>query len=210
MHTLPGTLLITRHQESDWNKAGLWTGTRDRHLTEFGFKRAEEMGNLIHDIHIDLAFCSMKVRTIETLASILESKQQYDVPTVHSHALDERDYGDYTKKNKWDMLTLVGEEKWEAIRRGWNTPIPNGETLEMVYERAVPFFISNILPPLENGKNVLLVAHGNTLRALTKYIESLSDDEITRVEIVFEEIIMYKLNNKGKYTHKEIRKIPTV
>lgn len=200
-----GTLILARHHESEWNKEGRWTGHRDRHLTEYGFKKSEDMGRLIKDIPIHYAFASMQVRSIETLSSMLTVCELYDVPTEHAAALNERDYGEYTGKSKWDMLELIGEEHWDAIRRGWDTPIPRGETLKMVYERAVPYFIERIVPKIREGKNVLVVAHGNSCRALIKYIENLPDSAIAGVEMPFGGILIYTLNAEGHIITKEVR-----
>ena len=202
-----GKLVVARHHESEWNKQGLWTGLRDRHLTDYGFKKSIEMGGLIKDISIDRAFASMKVRAIETLSSMLESLGKFDVPTIHSDALNERDYGDYTGKNKWEMQDLIGTEAWNKVRREWDYPVPNGETLKDVYERVVPFYLETILPILQSGKNVLLVAHGNSIRAMMKYIENIPDDGIKDVEMPFGAVVVYNLNHDGHMVSKEIRQI---
>ncbi len=202
-----GKLIITRHHESEWNKLGLWTGTRDRHLTDYGFEKSEEMGLLIKDIPIDYAFASMQVRSIETLSCILETLNLFHVPTIHSSALNERDYGDYTGKNKWDMQKLIGEEQWNKVRRNWNESVPNGETLKMVYERVVPFFNESILPHIREGKNVLVVSHGNAIRALMKYMEQISDDDVAHIEMLFGGILIYDLDQDGHMLHKEIRQV---
>ena len=117
---MEGKLILSRHHESDWNKKGLWTGRRDRHLTEYGFQKAGDMGLLIKDLRIDQAFASMQVRSIETLSCMLNVCERFEVPTEHSSALNERDCGDYTGKNKWDMQELIGEENWNKIRRDWD------------------------------------------------------------------------------------------
>lgn len=200
-----GKLILTRHHESEWNKLGKWTGTRDRHLTPYGFKKSGDMGLLIKDIAVDQAFASMQVRSIETLSCILNVCERYEVPTEHSSALNERDYGDYTGKNKWEMARLLGEEKFKLLRRGWDYPIPNGESLKMVYIRAVPFFINRVLPCVKDGKNVLVVGHGNSLRVIIKYIEKISDQDIADVEISFGTIIIYELDDQGHLINKEIR-----
>ena len=201
---MAGTLIIARHHESEWNKLGVWQGSRDRHLTEYGFKKSTEMGELIKDVPIDYAFASMQVRSIETLSCMLEVRGHHQIPTEHASALNERDYGDYTGKNKWEMKQLVGEEAWEKIRRGWNYPIPNGETLEVVYARTVPFFKRNILPLVLEGKNVLVVAHMNSLRSLMKYIENIPDSGVENIEIPFGAIITYKLDNEGHSITKDM------
>lgn len=202
-----GKFIIARHQESEWNKIGLWTGLRDRHLTEYGFQKSTEMGERIKDVRVDYAFASMEVRSIETLASMLEAMGDYHVPTEHCIALDERDYGDYTAKNKWDMEKILGEENWEKVRREWDYPVPNGETLKMVYARTVPFFLEKILPLVNKGKNVLVVAHGNSIRALLKYIENISDDGIRDIEMLFGAIYIYDLTKDGHSVNKEVRQI---
>jgi 2,3-bisphosphoglycerate-dependent phosphoglycerate mutase len=129
-----------------------------------------------------------------------------DVPIEESEELIERDYGDYTGKNKWEVKKEIGDEEFMKIRRSWDHPIPNGESLKMVYERAVPFFLNKILPLLKEGKNVLVVGHGNTLRSLSKYIENISDVEINNFEIDFDIATIYDLDKDGHIISKEILK----
>lgn len=186
---------------------GRWQGERDRHLTEYGFKKSEDMGLLIKDIHIDQAFASMLVRSIETLSCILNTCERYQVPTEHAAELNERDYGDYTGKNKWDMQEAIGEEAWNKVRRAWEYPIPNGETLHMVYDRAVPYYLHKIVPAVVDGKNTLVVAHGNSLRAIIKYIESISDEEVEHLEIPFGTVLVYDIDDTGHMINKEVREI---
>jgi len=204
--TLPGTLIIARHHESEWNKEGMWTGTRDVHLTQYGFQKSNEMGELLRDTRIDAAYASMQVRAIETLSCMLTTLQLYHVPAEYVHALDERDYGDYTGKNKWEMEKLIGEEAFEAMRRDWDSPVPSGETLKMVYERVVPFYRSVVLPLLKAGRNVLLVSHGNALRALTMYLESIPPQKAREVEMLFGAVVLYHVDEEGKMQSKEVRK----
>ena len=200
-----GKFILARHHESDWNREGLWTGMRDRHLTTYGFKKSEEMGLLIKEISIDYAFASMKVRTIETLSSMLEAMGQYHVKTEHSDELDERDYGDYTGKDKWEMKQILGEDGWNRVRREWDCPVPNGETLKTVYGRVVPFFLNNVMPHLRNGENVLMVSHGNAIRALMKYIEAVPDEKIKDMEMLFGSVVIYELDVDGHMISKDVR-----
>ena len=200
-----GKLIIARHQESEWNKLGKWTGTRDRHLTDFGFEKSEDMGLLIKDLKIDYAFASMQVRAIETLSCMLNVCNSYNVPTEHSAMLNERDYGDYTGKDKEDMRILLGDEEYNSMHRGWDYAIPNGETLKMVSERVVPYFIEKILPKIKEGNNVLVVGHGNSLRTLVKYIENISDENIANLEVPFQKVIVYDLDENGHMLKKEIK-----
>ncbi|MDO8265789.1 MAG: 2,3-bisphosphoglycerate-dependent phosphoglycerate mutase [Candidatus Saccharibacteria bacterium] len=199
-----GKLLVVRHTESEWNALGQWTGTRDIHLSEKGFRLSGQLGVVLKtmNIPVDVAYCSQQIRTRETLEGILDGSQQFDVEIYREAAINERDYGDYTGKNKWEMKDLVGEEMWNSIRRGWDTPIPNGETLKTVYERVVPFYNDTILPLLKNGKNVLLVAHGNSIRALMKYLEDITDEKVGELEMLFGQILVYEVNDDGKMKTK--------
>ncbi len=199
-----GKLILVRHAESEWNATGTWSGISDVHLSEKGFHESSMLGLVLRDlkIPIDAAYCSEQIRTRETLEGILASSQQFDVPVKREAAINERDYGDYTGKNKWEMQELVGEEIFHAIRRGWDHPIPHGETLKHVYERTVPFFKKVILPQLVSGKNILIVAHGNSIRSLMKYIEKISDTDIEELEMIFGLIVVYDLDEKGYIANK--------
>lgn len=205
--TLSGTLIIARHHESEWNKAGMWTGTRDVHLTQYGFLKSEEMGLLLKDTRIDNAYASMQVRAIETLSCMLNALELYHTPIEYVHALDERDYGDYTGKNKWEMEKAIGEEAFEHMRRDWDYPIPHGETLKIVYERVVPFYTSEVLPLLAAGRTVLIVSHGNALRAFMMYLESIPPEKANTVEMLFGATVLYQVDDAGKMVHKEVRKV---
>lgn len=194
-----GRLLLTRHAESEWNATGQWTGITDVHLSEKGFHEASLLGIALKelDAQLDQAYCSEQVRTLETLEGMLNASQQFNVPYERRSDINERDYGEYTGKNKWDMKELVGDDEFSRIRRGWDYPVPGGETLKMVYERAVSFYVGEVLPQLLAGKNVLVVAHGNTLRALMKYIENISDAEVENLEMPFGRIIAYDVDPEG-------------
>lgn len=205
--TLPGTLIIARHHESEWNKKGLWTGTRDVHLTDYGFLKSNEMGELLKGTRVDAAYASMQVRAIETLSCMLNVMGLYHVPTEYVHALDERDYGDYTGKNKWDMEKLIGKEAFDHMRRDWNYPIPHGETLKDVYGRVVPFYSTEVVPHLRAGRNVLIVSHGNALRALTMYLESVPPEKAAEVEMLFGAVVLYGVDDEGRMVGKEVRNV---
>lgn len=205
-----GKLIIVRHGESEWNATGKWTGLTDVHLTTKGRHEAELMGQKIFDIHLDHAFVSEQVRTLETLQGILVTQGQTDLPYDRRWGINERDYGEYTGLNKWEVKDQVGEEAFNAIRRSWDYPVPGGETLQNVYKRTVPFFQKEVVPRIVKGDNILLVAHGNSIRSLMKYIEKISDDDIASVDFVFGTIVLYDLNKDGYMTAKEQRKIDTV
>lgn len=198
-------LVLVRHGESEWNASGKWTGLIDISLSEKGKKEAEQAGTLLKDISFDHAFTSGLIRSQETLSIILTTIHQ-NVPTTSNDALNERDYGIYTGKNKWDIQKQLGEETFIKLRRGFDTSIPKGESLKDVYNRVIPYFKTTILPLLEQQKNVLISAHGNSLRALVKYLENISDVDIQHLEIATGEVYVYQVNDQGKIVSKEIRK----
>lgn len=200
-------LVLVRHGLSEYNKKGLWTGWTDVPLVESGFQEAEKTGEELKYIHFDLAYTSTLVRAKQTLESILKVLNQKDLLVQSSPSLNERNYGDYTGKNKWEIKKEVGEEEFQKIRRSWDYPPPNGESLKMVYERSVPYFQKEIEPKLKEGKNVLISAHGNSLRALVKYLEDISEVDIPNLEIGTGEAYVYEINSEGKIESKEIRGI---
>ncbi len=202
---MTGKLILIRHQESEWNKLGKWTGQTDVHLSEDGFKNGEQIGYLIKDLKIDKAYTSSLVRTIETLNCLKKTCELDNVPVEQHKELDERDYGDYTGLNKWDFQKEYGAEKFEVVRRGWDCEIPGGENLKAVYDRAVPFYLNTIVPELVLGKNILVVGHGNTFRALLKYIESISDEEICNTEFTFDKVQIFTVDKEGRKITKEMR-----
>lgn len=202
-----GKLILTRHHESEWNKLGLWTGLRNRPMTPYGFEKSHEMGSLLKGVRIDYAFYSGLIRTAETLNAILEAVDQPGVPTERAPELNERDYGEYTGKSKWDMQKLIGEEQWNKVRREWDCPIPGGETLKMVYDRTVPFFVSRILPHVRDGQTVLVVAHGNSCRSIIKFIEQIPDEGIRSIEMPFGGIITYTLDADGHMINKKVQQV---
>jgi 2,3-bisphosphoglycerate-dependent phosphoglycerate mutase len=198
-------LVLVRHGESEWNAKGLWTGWTDVNLSENGREEAKKAGELLKDIHFDNAYTSNLKRAQQTLEEITNVTGQKDIPTVADKALNERDYGDYTGKNKWEVKEEVGEEEFQKIRRSWDYPPANGESLKMVYERVIPYYEKEILPKLKEGKNVIIAAHGNSLRALIKYLENISDEDIPNLEMATGGVYVYDLDNEGKVTNKEIR-----
>ena len=172
-----GILVISRHAESEWNLLGKWTGWTDVNLTEKGMREAEQLGEIIRDIHFDVAYTR-------------------DLERIIAKPLNERDYGDLTGKNKWEVKDEIGSEAFQGIRRGWDYPVPGGETLKDVYARAIPYFQSEILPRLQIGENILLVSHGNTIRALMKYLDQIPDEEIGKVEMPFGTLLVYEFDTE--------------
>jgi 2,3-bisphosphoglycerate-dependent phosphoglycerate mutase len=197
-------LVIVRHGESTWNAEGKWTGTTNVHLSPKGVREAELMGEVLRQHHFDAAFVSQQVRTTETLRGILKSSPTPNVPVTVAGQLNERDYGMYTGMNKWQVKTEIGDEAFQALRRSWDYPVPSGETIKDVYERAVPYYLEHIVPLLQEGQTVLIVAHGNSIRALIKYIEHISDDAIGQVEMIFGTALVYEVDARGRLATKQI------
>lgn len=199
---MSGKLVLVRHGESEWNLLGKWTGWTDVSLTAKGAADARKMGELLTDISFNDIYTSKLKRSIETMENLLQTQGQSGANYEAVQALNERDYGEYTGLNKWDVKAKVGEDKFNAIRRNFDEPIPGGETLHMVYDRVVPWYKSVALPQLLAGDNVLIVAHGNSIRALVKYIESISDADIAHFEMVFGTILEYTVDVDGKMVDK--------
>ena len=186
-----GILVISRHGESEWNLLGKWTGWTDVNLTEKGRNDTVRLGALLKGVVFNEAYTSSLKRTQQTLAALLEGCGVENLPTTHATELNERDYGDLTGKNKWEVKSEIGEEAFNGIRRGWDYPVPGGETLKDVYARVVPYFEQEILPKLQNGENILLVAHGNSIRALIKHLDQVPEAEMANVEMPFGQLLVY-------------------
>lgn len=197
-------LVLVRHGKSEWNEKGLWTGWRDIPLAAAGISEAQKTGEQLKDINFDLAYTSALIRAKQTLQEILKIIGQ-NPQITENQALNERNYGDYTEKNKWQIKEQVGEEEFQKIRRSWDYPPPNGESLKMVYDRVLPYYESEIEPKLKMGKNILIAAHGNSLRALVKHLENIDESTIATLEIGTGEAYVYDIDEGGKVTSKEIR-----
>jgi len=198
-------LALVRHGTSIYNEKGLWAGWDNPELADKGKVDAKEAGDQLKDIHFDEGFVSDLVRHKETLDIILETINQTGIKITISNALKERDYGDFTAKNKWEVKKKLGDAEFLKLRRGWDYPVPNGESLKQVFDREIPYYESTILPQLKDGKNVIIAGSGNNLRALVKFLEDVPDEEINKVQIAPGEIYLYEINELGEVTHKEIR-----
>lgn len=198
-------LVLVRHGISEYNKKGLWAGWDDPEMTVEGKEEALHAGLAIKDIHFDFGYTSPFKRTKDTLQIILQTINQENLPIIKNSALNERNYGDFTAKNKWEIKKQIGDEEFLKLRRSWNYPIPNGESLKQVYERTVPYYLSNILPQLQQDKNIIISSSGNALRALVKYLDHISDEDITKLEIATGEVYIYQIDRNGMITDREIR-----
>jgi 2,3-bisphosphoglycerate-dependent phosphoglycerate mutase len=198
-------LVLVRHGESEYNAKSLWTGWDDPSLSEKGRDQARLAAEKLKDIHFDFAYVSDLKRAKETWEEIQKIIGQENIPTTTDKALNERNYGDMTGKNKWEVKEQVGEEEFMKIRRAWDYPPPNGESLKMVHARVIPYYESEILPKLKAGKNVIIAAHGNSLRALIKDLDHVSEEEIPNLEMATGGVYVYQIDESGNVVNKEIR-----
>lgn len=198
-------LSLVRHGESAWNALGQWTGWTDIELTNVGREEARRAAEVLQDITFHISHTSDLKRAQETL-EIMLSHLKLTIPVKKHPAIKERNYGSLTGKNKWKIQEEYGEEQFILWRRSWDHPVPDGESLKDVHSRVVPYFKKHILPDLTRGKNVLVAAHGNSLRALVKHLENITDHEIPHLEIATGEVYLYHFEiGIGKIVKKEIR-----
>ncbi len=176
-------LILVRHGQSQFNLENRFTGWKNVDITELGQQEAHKAGILLKNEHVDVAFTSMLIRAQHTLQIILEDCNLTHIPIIKNQALNERAYGDLEGLNKAEVTKEFGEAQVHQWRRSYAIPPPNGESLKDTYNRVIPYFVSEIIPFLEDEKVVLIVAHGNSLRALVKFIELLDDKAILEIEI---------------------------
>lgn len=176
-------LVIVRHGQSIWNKENRFTGWVDVDLTGQGVQEAERAAELLKGYQFDEAFTSELIRANRTLDIILERIGQKDIPVTKDERLNERMYGELQGKNKDEMREEYGEEQVHIWRRSYDVAPPGGESLKDTADRVLPYFEKSIVPKLKKGENIIIAAHGNSLRALIMKLENLDPKEITQVEI---------------------------
>ena len=190
-------LILVRHGQSEWNKKNLFTGWKDPNLTDLGVKEAIKAGELLKTkgLNFDIMFTSDLFRAQETGRLILEKMNLTDIPVVKDQSLNERNYGDLAGLNKDDARKKWGEEQVHIWRRSFDVPPPGGESLKNTAERVLPYFKSDILPKVNEGLDILIAAHGNSLRALVMELERISQDEIVKFEIATGDPLTYECSN---------------
>lgn len=203
-------LILLRHGESQWNKENRFTGWIDVDLSDRGIEEARAAGRLLRNISFDVVFTSALRRAIRTAEIVLEEVGRKDIPLIKDAALNERHYGDLQGLNKDDVARRYGEEQFKLWRRSYDIAPPNGESLKMTQERVLPYYQREILPLLKRGNNVLIVAHGNSLRALVMALEKLTPEEIVAVNIPTGIPFAYMLDADGNVLEKieDIRHAP--
>ena len=197
-------LLLARHGESEYNAQNLFTGIHDAPLTQKGREQAAIMAGAIKDLKPNLAYTSMLTRAQDTLNIILQENGWENTPVISNASLNERDYGSFTGSNKQQIEQQIGTEGFLKLRRGWDVPVQNGETLKAVYQRVTLYFVDQILPNLKRGEDTLIVAHGNTLRALIKHLDGLDDRQVETLEMPLVEIVVY--DYEMRIASKQVRK----
>ena len=205
--------MLARHGESEWNKLGIWTGLTDVELSEKGRFEAQEAGLKLAPIAIDAVYTSPLKRCLSTVHGILGVRENYgidDIPVIEAPALIEKDYGAFTGKNKREVLEEVGEEQFMRIRRSWDYRPEGGKSLEDVHALVAPFHRETIAPRLQDGEDILVVSHNNTLRAYIKELEDIPSADIAGVELGTAEVRVYDLDAAGQILDRTIYSVGDV
>jgi 2,3-bisphosphoglycerate-dependent phosphoglycerate mutase len=196
---MKNVLVLVRHGESEWNKLNLFTGWKDPDLTAKGVEEARRAGRLLKaaGLGFDVAFTSVLRRAQRTLDLILAELGQTGLATHKDKALNERDYGDLSGLNKDDARKRWGEEQVLIWRRSFDVPPPGGESLKDTAARTLPYYESRIWPEVAAGRNVIVAAHGNSLRSMIMKLERLTPEQILRRELATGVPVLYRLDQAG-------------
>lgn len=221
-------LILLRHGQSTWNKKNLFTGWVDVTLSKEGILEARKVKQQLLNIPINVVFTSKLIRSIQTALIVLEDREKSPlfihkenpkiikwtsfqnkeeeedvIPVFSSEALNERMYGDLQGKNKKQIEQQFGKEQLQLWRRSYKTKPPGGESLFDTAQRTLPFFNEHIIPECQKGHNVLVSAHGNSLRSILMELDALSEEEIVSLNIATGEPIVYHFDNQ-KFTRKPL------
>ena len=198
-------LILVRHGQSEWNEKNLFTGWENPGLTEKGSNEAKNAGFLINqlDVKFNYLFTSALIRAQLTGSIILENLYQNNLTLIKNKALNERFYGDLQGLNKDECRKKWGEEKVQMWRRSYDKGPPGGETLKETGERVMPYYLDEIFPLILDGMNIIISAHGNSLRSLIKYLDNISDEDIVKLEIPTGAPIHYQFDESGKIISKK-------
>lgn len=219
-------LFLLRHLKSKWNEEDRFAGWTDGPLSKEGIETARDLALKVFNLKIDKIYCSPLFRNMDTVARIFENAgnkypffihldggrmqkwgnftdiSENDVPVFVSEKLNERYYGKVQGENKQKAIEKYGQEKVHLWRRSYDIAPPGGESLKNVLKRVIPFFKKYIEKDLREGKNVLVVASHNSLRALVKHIENISDKDIINVEVPYAGLIGYEFDESMKLKNK--------
>ena len=199
-------LVLIRHGQSEWNEKNLFTGWKNPPLTEKGIEEAKLAGIRIKNLNIDFShyFTSALIRAQETGEIILNQLENEKIIKTRSQNLNERDYGDLSGLNKDEAKKEWGEDQVHIWRRSFDTPPPGGESLKDTADRVLPYFEVEIKPLVEQGNNILICAHGNSLRSLIMSLEEISPSEIVKVEIGTGEPILFSYSTESRFKRKDL------
>ena len=192
-------LILVRHGQSEWNAKNLFTGWKDPGLTDQGVSEAKNAGKLILEqkIEFDVMYTSMLSRAQKTGDIILGILNHKEIPIIKNEALNERHYGSLAGLNKDDARKKWGEEQVHIWRRSFDIPPPDGESLKDTADRVLPYFEAEIMPKVIDGSSILIAAHGNSLRALIMKLDSISSEDIVKLEIPTGAPIQYEFTSDG-------------
>ena len=192
-------LILVRHGQSEWNAKNLFTGWKDPGLTDQGVSEAKNAGKLISEqnIEFDIMYTSMLSRAQKTGDIILGILNHKEIPIIKNEALNERHYGSLAGLNKDDARKKWGEEQVHIWRRSFDIPPPDGESLKDTADRVLPYFEAEIMPKVVSGSCILIAAHGNSLRALIMKLDSISPEDIVKLEIPTGAPIQYEFTAEG-------------
>jgi len=196
-------LALVRHGESKWNLENRFTGWVDVDLTHKGVKEADHAGHRLRGIHFDKAFTSVLKRAQRTLDIILKVIHQKGLPTERDRALNERHYGDLQGLNKAETAKKFGEDQVHIWRRSYDVAPPNGESLKDTAARTLPYFNAKIMPEVKAGMNILVSAHGNSLRSIVMELDKLTKEEVLNLNLGTGVPIVYEIDSTGKILSKE-------
>ena len=201
---MDNVLVLVRHGQSEWNAKNLFTGWTDVGLTELGVAEAHRAGEMLRSagLHFDIGFTSDLIRAQKTLDIILEELGQSGLETIRDQKLNERDYGDLVGLNKAETAKKFGAEQVLLWRRSYDVAPPGGESLKDTAARTLPYFGASILPRVLEGKNVIVSAHGNSLRAIIMKLDNLSQDKITQLNLATGAPMIYRFNDDGSVAEK--------
>ena len=193
---MQSNLVLVRHGQSEWNEKNLFTGWKDPNLTKKGIGEAIEAGKLLKakNMKFDLMYTSNLTRAQETGRLILEEMNLANITIEKNQSLNERNYGDLAGLNKDEARKKWGDEQVHIWRRSFDVPPPGGESLKNTAERVLPYFHKNIMPEVKKGLDILIAAHGNSLRALVMELENISSNEIVNLEIATGVPLIYECN----------------
>jgi 2,3-bisphosphoglycerate-dependent phosphoglycerate mutase len=197
-------LVLLRHGESQWNLENRFTGWVDVPLTDKGRHEAQQAGEKLRGIRFDCAYTSVLQRATDTLDIVLQVSGQVGIPIERDQALNERHYGDLQGLNKAETAKKFGDEQVHIWRRSYDIAPPGGESLKDTAARTLPYFEGRILPALKAGKNVLVAAHGNSLRSIVMQLDQLTREQVLELNLATGVPVVYEFDPQMRIVSKRV------